>query len=209
MNELGLLDYLLIAFSLAFSWRMYHSAHPPPAGVENPAFRPAAVSGKAAEKTVASLFSEQSLDNVLERIVIACHYPDIETFTAGARRVYETVTAAFAAGRLEGCAYLLSEAVRSDFAQAIAARQARGESVELMFIGFREAAIADAGLNGTRAWIAVRFSAELVSVTRNGDGEAVSGHAEQVAVTSEIWTFERDLGARGPDWLLVATETDG
>jgi predicted lipid-binding transport protein (Tim44 family) len=209
MNELGLLDYLLIAFSLAFSWRMYHSAQPPPAGIENPAFQPSAGAGKGVDKTIPPQLAEQGLDAILKRIVAACRYPDIDAFLAGARQVYEMVTTGFAAGRLDGCAYLLSSGMRDDLAEAIAARQARGERAELVFIGFREAAIAAAGLNGARAWIDVRFAAELVSVTRNSKGEVVSGSAEQVVVTSEIWTFERDLEAGAPEWLLVATDVGG
>ena len=204
MNELSLLDYLLIAFSLAFSWRLYQSAHPP-AGIENPAFQPAA-GVKAAGKPVPPPPAEQTLDAILKRIVVACRYPDIDAFMAGAKQVYEMVTAEFAAGRLGACAHLLSEAVGEDLAEAIIARGERGETAELMFIGFKDVTILDAGLDGSRAWIAVCFVAELVSFTRNSAGAVISGSPDQVAITSEIWTFERDLAAPGPDWLLVATE---
>ncbi|MHA6690982.1 Tim44/TimA family putative adaptor protein [Devosia sp. A449] len=206
MNELGLLDYLLIAFSLAFSWRMYHSAQPPPAEVDNPAFQPLAASGNAAQ--AAPGLPKSSLDETLRRIATACHYASIDTFITGAKSVYETVIAAFAAGDIEACSYLLAEPVRDSFAQAIAERLARGETAELVFIGFKEARIADAGLDQERAWIAIRFVAELVSVTRNSDGRVIAGSPGLVATTSEVWTFERELKAPGPDWLLVMTDAD-
>lgn len=208
MNELGLLDYLLIAFSLAFSWRMYHSAQPPPAEVENQAFQPLAASGNAAQAAVPAL-PKSTLDETLRRIATACHYANIDAFITGARSVYETVVAAFAAGDIAACSYLLAEPVRDGFAQAISGRIARGETAELVFIGFRDTRITDAGLDHERAWIAIRFVAELVSVTRNSDGRVIAGSPGLVATTSEVWTFERTLTATGPDWLLVMTEADG
>ena len=144
----------------------------------------------------------------LKRIAAACRYTGIETFTDGARSVYETLVGAFAAGNITSCADLLSPALREGFTTVIAERLARGETVETMFIGFRSVTIEDAGRDQGYAWIDVRFVAELVSVTRDRDGQVIAGCADRVAVTSEIWTFERDLRAGDQTWLLVATDDD-
>lgn len=208
MNELSLLDYFLIAFSIVFSWRLYHSGHPPPAGVENQTFQPLAASGNAAGQQTVPGLPNAALDETLRRIATACRYANIDMFTDGAKRVYETVIAGFTAGDIEAWGYLLSNTVRESFAAAIAGRAARGETAELMFIGFRNVSIVAAGIEQDRAWIEVRFGAELVSVTRNRDGAVIAGSPGVVATTSEVWTFERDLKAAGPDWLLVATDAD-
>ena len=50
-------------------------------------------------------------------------------------------------------------------------------------------------------------SSPLVSVTKNRAGEAVDGSPERVTEVTDIWTFARDIGARDPNWKLVATES--
>lgn len=209
MNEFSILDYLLIAFSIAVSWRVYNAAHPPPGGAEPVAPQPVPPSTATAAQVPALVAdAEMPLDKTLKRIAIACHYNSIDTFVEGARRVYEMVIEAFASGNLESCADLLSPALRESFAQTIAERTARGETAETIFIGFRAATIEDAGRDQGSAWIDMRFVAELVLVTRDRDGRVISGSPDRVAITSEVWTFERDAHAAEPGWLLVATDDD-
>lgn len=208
MNELNILDYLLIAFSIAATWRVYSAVHPPAAGTEPPPPQPAPPGTGSAPGLTPPPDGDAALSQTLKRIAAACRYPGIETFTDGARSVYETLVAAFAAGNITSCADLLSPALREGFTTVIAERLARGETVETMFIGFRSVTIEDAGRDQGYAWIDVRFVAELVSVTRDRDGQVIAGCADRVAVTSEIWTFERDLRAGDQTWLLVATDDD-
>lgn len=208
MNELSILDYLLIAFSIAATWRAYNAVHPPAARAEPLAQQPSQPGSGPAPGPVSGPDGEASLSQTLKRIAAACRYTSIDTFTDGARHVYEMVVGAFAAGDMAPCADLLSPALRESFTATIAERVARGETVETMFIGFRSVTIEDAGRDQGYAWIDMRFVAELVSVTRGRDGQVISGCADRVAVTSEVWTFERDLRAGGQAWLLVATDDD-
>ena len=48
------------------------------------------------------------------------------------------------------------------------------------------------------ARITVRFLAEFRSRTKGPEGEAVDDKR-----TAELWTFERSLKSRDPNWLLV------
>lgn len=208
MNELSILDYLLIAFSIAATWRAYNAVHPPAARAEPLAQQPSQPGSGPAPGPASGPDGEASLSQTLKRIAAACRYTSIDTFTDGARHVYEMVVGAFAAGDMAPCADLLSPALRESFTATIAERVARGETVETMFIGFRSVTIEDAGRDQGYAWIDMRFVAELVSVTRGRDGQVISGCADRVAVTSEVWTFERDLRAGGQAWLLVATDDD-
>lgn len=208
MNELSILDYLLIAFSIAATWRAYNAVHPPAARAEPVAQQPSQPGSGPAPGPASGPDGEASLSQTLKRIAAACRYTSIDTFTDGARHVYEMVVGAFAAGDMAPCADLLSPALRESFTATIAERVARGETVETMFIGFRSVTIEDAGRDQGYAWIDMRFVAELVSVTRGRDGQVISGCADRVAVTSEVWTFERDLRAGGQAWLLVATDDD-
>ena len=68
--------------------------------------------------------------------------------------------------------------------------------------------IVGAGHAHGQAWIDVRFVATMTSATRNAAGQVIAGHPNRVIDVAEIWTFERDLRAVDPNWILTATEAD-
>jgi predicted lipid-binding transport protein (Tim44 family) len=53
-------------------------------------------------------------------------------------------------------------------------------------------------VQGDLARITVRFLAEFRSRTKGPEGEGVEDRR-----TAELWTFERRLKSRDPNWLLV------
>lgn len=131
---------------------------------------------------------------------------DPEHFLQGARMAYEMVVTAFADGDRATLKNLLAADVFDGFLAAIAEREARGEKAELTFVGIDEAKIAAAELDGRIAKITIRFSAELISVTRDGTGAVVDGDPTEVQNIRDVWTFARDITARDPNWKLVATD---
>lgn len=183
MNELGFLDYLIITAAVLFSWRMYHAAHPPPAEGENQRpSQPLLIAGFAPLAWTEPNLPQNvtpSLGETLKRICVASGYAGIGTFLDGAKLTYEAVIDAFAKGDMAAHAYLLSGIVRETFAEVIAARKERGETVELTFIGFEVSDIVNAGIVGGRAWIDVRFLGEMVSVTRDREGPGSSRRSRQ------------------------------
>jgi predicted lipid-binding transport protein (Tim44 family) len=56
------------------------------------------------------------------------------------------------------------------------------------------------------AQVTVRFVSQLVSVTRDKDGNVIDGSPDKVTDVTDVWTFARDLSSRDPNWKLVATE---
>jgi predicted lipid-binding transport protein (Tim44 family) len=56
------------------------------------------------------------------------------------------------------------------------------------------------------AQVTVRFVSQLVSVTRDRDGNVIDGNPDKVTDVTDVWTFARDLASRDPNWKLVATE---
>ena len=53
--------------------------------------------------------------------------------------------------------------------------------------------------------ISVAFTAELISVVKNAEGEIIEGDAKQIKRQKDIWTFSKDMGLKDPNWQLVAT----
>jgi predicted lipid-binding transport protein (Tim44 family) len=127
-------------------------------------------------------------------------------FLAGARAAYEMIIMAFAAGDLATLRRLLAPEALANFARAIDARNAAGQKMTTTLISIDRAEIVEASVQGGMGQIAVKFAAQLNSVTTDAKGAVVEGSASEVANHVEIWTFARPLASRDPNWLLTATE---
>lgn len=127
-------------------------------------------------------------------------------FLEGARVAYEMIIGAFANGDRRALRDLLSKSVHDGFIEAIDAREKNGETMESTFVGIDSADIVDATLKARTAQITVKFRSQLISVTRDRDGETVDGDPKAVRDVTDIWTFERDTSSRDPNWKLAATE---
>jgi hypothetical protein len=68
-----------------------------------------------------------------------------------------------------------------------------------------EAEIGAADLTGKRANITVRFTSEQISSRRDKSGDIIEGDPKKIREISDVWTFERDVSSRDPNWTLVAT----
>ena len=147
----------------------------------------------------------QALDGLL-KIGAADRSFTAESFMGGARAAYEMIVTAFAAGDRAALKPLLAKDVYDGFEAAIAAREARGEMNETTFVSTEASLVHDAQLRGDTAQVTIRFQSKMISVTRGRDGAIIDGATDQVADVFDLWTFAREVGARDPNWRLVATE---
>jgi len=131
----------------------------------------------------------------------------VTPFLDGARGAYEMILMAFERGDIGAIQDFLSDEVEGSFAEAIAAREKDGLTVEANFVGMKELALHEATFNpDTRtAEIAVKFVGEQTYVVRNKAGEIVEGNPREIKRQRDIWTFARRMGSDDPNWQLVAT----
>lgn len=128
-----------------------------------------------------------------------------KSFLNGATQAYEMIVTAFAAGDRKTLKELLDKEVYEGFDAAIAARDAAGHKVDFTFVGLPGIEITDAGVDKRAATVTVKFDAQVVSATNDGDGKLVEGHPENTVDISDEWTFSRSTRSRDPNWKLVAT----
>jgi predicted lipid-binding transport protein (Tim44 family) len=131
---------------------------------------------------------------------------DGKHFIAGARAAYEMIVTAFAEGDRRTLKNLLAREVYDGFETAIRERENKGEKVETRFVSIDKSDITAAEVRAHAAQITVRFISQLVSVTRDKDGNVIDGNADKVTDVTDVWTFARDLSSRDPNWKLLATE---
>ena len=131
---------------------------------------------------------------------------DARHFLKGARVAYEMIVTAFAAGDRKTLKSLLAPEVLRQFEKVIDERKAKGQVLELEFVGLDEARLLRAELNGTRARLTVKFVSKVITALKDGAGNVIEGNPEKLATVKDIWTFERDLTSSDPNWRLVSTE---
>lgn len=126
---------------------------------------------------------------------------DLEKFLAGARTAFQTIVQAYAAADRETLKPLLAPEVSAAFEAGMAQRAAEGRTETVEFLQPPRADVEDAGVESEFARIKVRFLAEFRSRTKGPEGEAVDDRR-----TAEVWTFERPLASRDPNWVLARVE---
>jgi predicted lipid-binding transport protein (Tim44 family) len=128
-----------------------------------------------------------------------------KSFLEGAKQAYEMVVTAYASGDRPLLKNLLEKDVFEGFQRAIADREAAGQSVDFTFVGLPKIEISDAEYDKKNVLVTVRFHAEVVSATRDKDGNLVEGNADQVQTIADEWTFARNPKSRDPNWKVVTT----
>ncbi|WP_108660876.1 Tim44/TimA family putative adaptor protein [Acuticoccus kandeliae] len=128
-------------------------------------------------------------------------------FLEGASMAYEMIVTAFATGDRAMLRPLLSPEVFDGFDAAITEREQAGQTMSTTLIGIEKIAISDASLRNDSARVTVRIESEMISATYNKAGELVDGDPNKVVDVVDVWTFERKVTEKDPNWALVATES--
>jgi predicted lipid-binding transport protein (Tim44 family) len=114
-------------------------------------------------------------------------------FVQGARAAYEMIIGAFAKGDRTALQGLLTPRVYDSYDAAISKREETGGAGPEL-VRLKSAEIVDAELRDNTARITVKFEAELAE------------GAHGVRDARERWTFERDVRAQDPNWLLARVQ---
>ncbi|MCM5559721.1 Tim44/TimA family putative adaptor protein [Pleomorphomonas sp. JP5] len=181
---------------------------PPPAG-DNVVTLPREGRPDPREAVLARIdeaFPEGGVNTGLKAIATADRNFDLDSFMGGASAAYEMIVSAFAAGDRQTLKPLLSREVFDGFSSVITEREGRGEKIDFTFVGIDKSDVVDAGVEEGIAQVTVRFSSQLISVTRDRDGSVVEGDPQKVAEVTDVWTFAREIRSSDPNWKLVATD---
>jgi predicted lipid-binding transport protein (Tim44 family) len=119
-------------------------------------------------------------------------------FLQGARQAYQTIVKAFTEGDRVTLKPLLAPSVMDGFEAAMREREEAGRTETVEFLQPPRADLENVSLANDLARAAVRFLAELRNRTKDSSGEAVDDRR-----TAEVWTFERDIKSRNPNWILI------
>jgi len=126
---------------------------------------------------------------------------DVGRFLDGARSAYETIVQAYASADRVALQRLVSPTVLASFETAMAERETEGRTQAVEFTSTTRADLDNLDVTGDVARARVRFLAELRSRSKGPEGEAVDDQR-----TAELWTFERKLTSKDPNWTLTRVD---
>ncbi len=128
-----------------------------------------------------------------------------DEFLEGARIAFEMILDAYASGDKDQMRALLADDVLERFVSEIDNRAQARRTLESTLVSFVSVSIETARIEGRSANVTVRFVTEQINLLRDEDGNAVEGDGQAVTQLVDVWTFERDLRSRDPNWRLVET----
>lgn len=129
-------------------------------------------------------------------------------FMTGAKAAFEIIVESFAAGDKETLEPLLTRDLFKQFASEIDSRSEKEKALDTTIIAMPVAEITNAHIKGKKAFIEVKFVTEQVTVTRNSEGEVISGDPSKTEKLEDVWIFSRPVKTSDPSWQLVETRNN-
>ena len=147
------------------------------------------------------------LQKQLDTIALADSDFDSTEFIAGARVAFEYILGAYAGGDSKTLEPLLDVDVFDNFKKSIRDREEAGQTMEETLIGITKAELVEAEMQGTIAYVTVKFQSDQVNALRDHEGNVVEGDPDKIVSVTDFWTFSRDTRSSDPNWLLSATRS--
>lgn len=167
---------------------------------------PRAIEVPAEARNVGPRQVDSGAENGLRAVIAADPTFDVAQFVDGAKSAYRMILEAYWQGDEATLEWLTERDVRAAFAEAIAEREAAGHVLENRLVAIERAMVTEASVEGGVARIAVRFDADISSITRDADGTIIAGSMSDAVETHDVWTFVRVLKSGDPNWKLADTD---
>lgn len=131
----------------------------------------------------------------------------LKKFTDGAHQAFELVVTAFAQKKRDVLQFLLSEDIYKNFDNAIIERDAQGLEASTSVVAVDSAEVLDVELKDNICHVVVKFVSEQIHFIKNKAGEIIEGSKSQIDRVTDIWTFERNLASKKPNWTVVGIQS--
>lgn len=161
----------------------------------------------AAPADTSGLVYEPAAEAGLRQLLATDRNFDAGRFMEGAEAAYRMILEAYWKGDRDTLRDLCDDDSYDAFAEAITAREARGETLDNRLVGIDSAKITAVELNRGEARVTVRYHADISAVTRDADGKLIAGSMSDAAQADDLWTFRRQIGSNDPNWVLDEAES--
>jgi predicted lipid-binding transport protein (Tim44 family) len=131
----------------------------------------------------------------------------LSKFIEGASGAFEMVIKAFAEGKREALKFLLSKDIYDNFESELTKREAEGNVATHTIYSMQNPEVLDIEVKDNICQIVVKFVSEQFNYIKSRTGEIIEGSASEPEHVTDIWTFERDLTSKKPNWVVVGIQT--
>jgi len=132
---------------------------------------------------------------------------DKEQFLIGAKRAFEIIVESYAKGDKETLKPLLDKPILDAYAKSIDDRKEKEQKAENDFIGFKSVEIINAEEKSNDVVnIVVKFVSEQVNLLKDKEDNLIKGDPQFIQTIEDVWSFQRDLTSKNPNWLLISTK---
>lgn len=128
-------------------------------------------------------------------------------FVEGAEAAFEMVLEAFAKNKQDTLKFLLSNDIYKDFEKELKKREKSEKEASTTLVSMEETEVLDVEVDGNICQIMVKFVSEQINFVKNKAGKIIEGSKSQIDHVTDIWTFERNLKSKKPNWTVVSTDT--
>lgn len=128
-------------------------------------------------------------------------------FVEGAANAFEMVIKAFAEGKREVLKFLLSKEIFENFENEISKRETEGSTATHTIYSMQDPEVLDIEVKGNICQIVVKFVSEQFNYIKSKSGEIIEGSSTEPDHVTDVWTFERDLTSKKPNWVVVGIQT--
>ena len=118
-----------------------------------------------------------------------------QDFLTGARRAFEMVVSAFAAGDRDTLKFLLAGTLYTSFEAEIQSREEQNQTLETGIELVRSLTFQKIHRHEGIAFVTVRILSEQITVTRDSEGRIVDGDPNELVERTDDWTFSRRVDA--------------
>lgn len=123
-------------------------------------------------------------------------------FLDQAQGAYGIILESFAEADRDLLGELLTDKVYKVYDQAITDREINNLTQVTDLARIMHSEVTDVTCDGANARISVKFDAELTSALKDSEGNVVQGDTDLLSRSTEVWSFERDMKSKSPNWLL-------
>jgi len=127
----------------------------------------------------------------------------LNTFKDNAQGAYGMILEAYADGNRSLLGQLLTPKVYEVYDGAIGDRELKNLTQITDLARIMGTDVTAVSCDGALARISVMFESELASAMKNAEGEVVQGDPDMLSHSREVWSFERNMKDKSPNWLLA------
>lgn len=128
----------------------------------------------------------------------------LETFTEGAKIAFEMLLKAYSEYDKKTLKELLADDVYAALEVQLETYAKQNISSTKSLVAIEKVEILAASLAGSRAKISLKFLTEQINVTKDANGNVISGNPKNIENVEDIIEFERNIRSSNPNWGITA-----